>query len=180
MTNLDSVLKKQRHHFANKGLYSQCYSFSNSHVQMWEWTIKKGEHQRIDAFALWCWRILLRVPWTAQRSNKSILKGNQLSIFFRRTATVAETPILWPPDAMSRSLEKTLMLARIEGKRRRGRQRMRWVDSITKLNGHEFEQTVRWWRTVKPGMLQSMGSQRVRHEWATKQQNIIIPIQRMI
>ena len=74
MTNLDSVLKKQRHHFANKGLYSQCYSFSNSHVQMWERTIKKGEHQRIDAFALWCWRILLRVPWTSQRSNKSILK----------------------------------------------------------------------------------------------------------
>ena len=71
-------------------------------------------------------------------------KGNQPSIFFRGTATVAESPILWPPDAMSHSLEKTLMLARIEGKRRRGQQRMRGVDSITKLNGHEFEQTVRW------------------------------------
>ena len=77
-------------------------------------------------------------------------------------------------------LEENLMLGQIEGGRRRGQQRMRWVDSITKLNGHEFEQTVRWWRTVKPGMLQSMGLQRVRHDWATKQQHIIIPIQRMI
>ena len=71
-------------------------------------------------------------------------KGNQPSIFFRRTAAIAETPVLWLPDAKSHSLEKTLILGKIEGRRRRGRQRMRWVDSITKLSGHEFEQTVRW------------------------------------
>ena len=71
-------IKKQRHHFANKGLYSQSCGFSSSHVWMWEldhenWTIKKAEHWRIDVFELWCWRRLLRVPWTARRSNQSIL-----------------------------------------------------------------------------------------------------------
>ena len=67
-------VKKQRYHFANKGLYSQSCGFSTSHVQDWSWTIKKAEHRRIDAFKLWCWRRLLRVPWTASRSNQSILK----------------------------------------------------------------------------------------------------------
>ena len=67
-------IKKQRHYFANKGPSSQSYGFPSSHVQMWEWTIKKAEHWRIDAFELWCWRRLLRVPWTARRSNQTILK----------------------------------------------------------------------------------------------------------
>ena len=70
MTSLDSIFKKQRHHFADKGLSSQSYGFSSSHV----WTIRKAECQRIDAFELWCWRRLLRVPWTERRSNQSILK----------------------------------------------------------------------------------------------------------
>ena len=73
MTNPDSVLKKQRHHFAKKGPYSQSYGFSSSHVHCESWTIKNAECWRIDAFELWCWR-LLRVPWTARRSNQSILK----------------------------------------------------------------------------------------------------------
>ena len=67
-------IKKQRHYFANKGLSSQSYGFSSSHIRMQDWTIKKVEHQRIDAFELWWWRRLLRVPWTARRSNQSILK----------------------------------------------------------------------------------------------------------
>ena len=70
--NLDSILKKQRHYFINKGPSSQGYGFSSSHI--WSWTIKKAEHQRIDAFELWCWRRLLRVPWTVRRSNQSFLK----------------------------------------------------------------------------------------------------------
>ena len=86
MTNLDSIFKKQRYYSANTGLSSQSYGFSNSHVWMWDldhevvtyrceiWVIKKAECQRIDAFELWCWRKLLRVPWTARRSNQSILK----------------------------------------------------------------------------------------------------------
>ena len=73
----------------------------------WEsWTIKKAEHQRSDAFELWCWRRLLRVPWTARRSNQSILKGNQSWIFIGRTDAEAETPILWPPDAKSQLVRK--------------------------------------------------------------------------
>ena len=72
---ITNLLKKQRHHFADKGLYSQSYGFSSSsHVWMWELTIKKAEGQRIDAFTLWCWRRHLRVPWTVRRSNQSILK----------------------------------------------------------------------------------------------------------
>ena len=66
--------QKQRHYFANKGPFSQGYGFSSGHVWMESWTVKKAEHQRIDAFELWCWRRLLRVPWTARRSNQSILK----------------------------------------------------------------------------------------------------------
>ena len=93
-------IKKQRHYFANKGLSSQSYGFSSSHV----WTIKKAERQRIDAFELWCWRRLLRVPWTAGRST-SQSKGNQSWIFIGNTDAEAETPILGPPDG------KTWLLA---------------------------------------------------------------------
>ena len=88
-----------------------------------------AEHQRIDAFELWCWKRLLRVPWTARRSYS---KGNQSWIFIGRTDAEAETPILWPPDAnWLISFEKTLMLGKTEGRRRRGRQRMRSLDGIT-------------------------------------------------
>ena len=93
------------------------------------WTIKKAEHQRIDAFELWCWRRLLRVPWTARKSNQSILK--EISpVFIGRTDAEAEAPILWKLDAKSWLIEKTLMLGKTEGRRRRGRQRMRWLDGI--------------------------------------------------
>ena len=75
MTNIDSVFKKQRHHFANKGPYSQSYGFSSSLYGCESWNMKKAECRRIDAFELWFWRRLLRVPWTKRRSNQSILKG---------------------------------------------------------------------------------------------------------
>ena len=76
-------IKKQRHYFANKGPSSQSYGFPSSHVWMWIWTIKKVEHWRIDAFELWCWERLLRVPWTARRSKQSILKKSALSIHWK-------------------------------------------------------------------------------------------------
>ena len=91
------------------------------------WTIKKAECRKIDAFELWCWRRLLRVPWTARRSNQSILK----EVSPERTDVEAEAPILWLPDAKNWLLGKTLMLGKIEDTRRRGRQRMRWLDGIT-------------------------------------------------
>ena len=125
-------IKKQRHYFANKGSSSQGYGFSSSHVWMWELDyIKKAEHRRIDAFELWCWRRLLRVLWTARRSNQSILKeispeysleGQMLKLKLQYFG-----PLMWRTD----SFEKTLMVGKIEGRRRRGWQRMRWLYDIT-------------------------------------------------
>ena len=95
------------------------------------WTIKKAEHQRIDAFELWCWIRLLRVPWTARRSNQSILK--EISPEFSLEELMLKLKLQYFGHLMQRtdSLEKTLMLGKIEGGRRRGWQRMRWLDSIT-------------------------------------------------
>ena len=95
------------------------------------WTIKKAEGRRIDAFELWCWRRLLRVPWTARRSNRSILKkispGCSLEGLMLKLKLQYFGHLMWRDD----SLEKTLMLGRIEGRRKRGRQRIRWLDGIT-------------------------------------------------
>ena len=102
---------------------------------MWELDHKEGWVQRNDAFELWYWRIVLRVPWTARRSNQSILKEiNPEYSLEGLTSSETEAPILWPPDAKSwDSFEKTLMLGKTEGRRRRGQQRMRWLDGITNL-----------------------------------------------
>ena len=95
------------------------------------WTIKKAEHWRIDAFELWCWRRLLRVPWTARRSNQSILK--EMNPEYLLEGLMLKLKLQYFGHLMQRtdSFEKTLMLGKIEGRRRRGRQRMRWLDSIT-------------------------------------------------
>ena len=95
------------------------------------WTTKKAEHWRIDDFKQWRWRRLFRVPWTSGRSNQSIPKGNQSWIFTGRTDVEAETPVLWAPDVKNGSLENTLMLGKIECRRKRGWQRMRWLGDIT-------------------------------------------------
>ena len=123
-------IKKQRHYFASKGASHQGYGFSSSHVWMWQ-TVKKAERRRKDAFELWCWRRLLRVPWTAWRSNQSILKeispGISLEGMMRKLKQQYFGHLMRRVD----SLEKTLMLGGIGGKRRRGRQRIRWLDGIT-------------------------------------------------
>ena len=95
------------------------------------WTVKKAKHQRIDAFELWCWRRLLRVPWTARRSNQSILK--EISPLCSLEGLMLKLKLQYSGHLMQRvdSLEKTLMLEGIGGRRRRGRQRMRWLDGIT-------------------------------------------------
>ena len=97
------------------------------------WIIKKAEHRRIDAFELWCWRRLLRVPWTARRSNQSILK--EISLGCSLEGLMLKLKLQYFGHLMQRadSLEKTLMLGKIEGRRRRGQQRMRWLDRITDL-----------------------------------------------
>ena len=124
-------MKKQRHYLENKGLSSQSYGFSSSHVWMWELDIKKAECWRTDAFELWCWRRLLRVPRTARRSNQSILK--EISPGCSLEGMMLKLKLQYFGHLMRRtnSFEKTLMLGKIEGRRRRGRQRMRWLDRIS-------------------------------------------------
>ena len=98
---------------------------------MYSWTIKKTEHQRTDAFELWCWRRLLRVPWSARRSNRSILK--EINTEYSLEGLMLKLKLQYSGHLMQTSdiLEKTLMLRKIKGRRRRGRQRMRWLDGIT-------------------------------------------------
>ena len=113
------------------------------------WTIKKAEHWRIDAFELWCWRRLLRVPWTARRSNQSILKGIQkvLSVgdqpwdFFGRNDTEAETPVLWPPHAKSWLIGKDFDAGRDLGEEKKGTTEDEMAECHHQLNGDEFEWT---------------------------------------
>src|SRR5574337_613239 len=95
------------------------------------WTIKKAEHQRIDAFKMWCWRRLLRVPWTARRSNQSVLK--EINPEYSLEGLMLKMKFQYFGHLIRRadSLEKTLMLGKVEGRRRRGRQRVRWLDGIT-------------------------------------------------
>ena len=113
------------------GLYSQSHGFFSVVMYRCEsWTIKNAEHQRIDAFQLWCWRRLLRVPWTARWSNQSILK--EINLEYSLEGLMLKLKLQYFGHLMQRanSLEKTIMLGKTEG-RRRGRQRMRWLDSIT-------------------------------------------------
>ena len=123
-------IKKQRHHFANKGPIVKSMVFPVVMYGCESWTIKKSEHQRIDAFELWCWRRLLRVPWTERRSNKSILK--EISPEYPLEGLMLKLKLQNFGHLMQRtdSLEKTLMLGKIEGGRM-GRQRMKWLDGIT-------------------------------------------------
>ena len=124
-------IKKQRHHFANKGPSSQSYCFPVVMYGCESWTIKKAEHRRIDAFELWCWRRRLRVPWTDERSNQSILK--EFSPEYSLEGLMLQLKFQYFGHLMQRTdlLEKTLMVDKIESRRRRGWQRMRWLDSIT-------------------------------------------------
>ena len=124
-------IKKQRHYFANKGPSSQSYGFSVVMYGYENWPIKKAEHWRIDAFELWCWRRLLRVPSTARRSKQSILK--EISPEYSLEGLMLKLKLQYFGHLMQRtdSFEKTLMLGKIEGRRRRGRQRIRWLDGIT-------------------------------------------------
>ena len=161
-------IKKQRHYFTGKGSYSQSYGFPVVTYGCESWAIKKAEHQRIDAFELWCWRRLLRVPWTAKKSNQSILK--EISPKYSLEGLMLKLKLQYFGHLMRRtdSLEKTLMLRKTEGRRRRGWQRWDgWMASPTQRTWI-WASSRRWWRTGKPGMLQSMGSQRVGHDWVTE------------
>ena len=122
-------IKKQRHYFANKGLSSQSYGFSSGHIWMWELDHKESWAPQNDAFKLWCWIRLLRVPWTIRRSSQSNLKEISPEGLMVKLKLLYFGQLMWKTD----SLEKTLTLGKIEGRRRRGQQRMRWLDGIMDL-----------------------------------------------
>ena len=124
-------IKKQRYYFANKVYLVKAIVFPVVMYGCESWTVKKAERQRIDAFELWCWRRLLRVPWTARRSNQSILKEISPGCSLEGLMLKLKLQYFCHPMGRADSLEKTLMLGKIEGRRRRGLQRMRLLDGIT-------------------------------------------------
>ena len=135
MTNLDSILKSRGITLLTKVHLVKAVVFPVVMYGCESWTVKKAEHRRIDAFELWCWRRLLRVPWTARRSNQSILK--EISLGYSLEGLIVKLQLQYFGHLMQRtdSLEKTLMLGKIEGRRRRGQQRMSRLDGITDTMG---------------------------------------------
>ena len=168
MTNLHSILKSRDIILSTKVHLVKAMVFPVVMYGCESWTIKKAEHRRIDAFELWCWRRLLRVPWTERRSNQSNLKeispGCSLEGVMLKLKLQYFGHLMWRVD----SLEKTLMLEKIEGRRRGGWQRVRWLDCITDQWTWVWMDSRSWWWTGRPSVLQSMGSQRVGHDWATE------------
>ena len=132
------------------------------------WTIKKAESWRIDAFELWCWRRLLSVPWTARRFNQSILKEISAECSLEGLTLKLKLQyfghLMWKTD----SLENTLILGKIQGRRREGRQRMWWLDGITNSMDMGLGRLGSWLWTGRPDVLQSTESQRIGHNWATE------------
>ena len=131
MTNIDNLLKSRAITLPTKVRLVKAMVFPVVMYGCESWTIKKAEHQRINAFELWCWRRLLRAPWTARRSNQSILK--EISAEYSLEGLMLKLKLQYFGHLMQRtnSFKKTLMLGKIDGGRRRGRQRMRWLDGIT-------------------------------------------------
>ena len=166
MTNLDSILKSRDIILPTKVRLVKAMVFPVVMYGCESWTVKKAERRRIDAFELWCWRRLLRAPWTARRSNQSILKEvspeNSLEGLMLKLKRQCFVHLMWRSD----SFEKTLMLEKIEGRRRRGWQSMRWLNDITDSMGMSLSKLRGW--TGKPGVLRFIGLQRVGHDWATE------------
>ena len=165
MTDLESILKSRDLYLPTKVRLVKAVFFPVAMYGCESWVIKKAECQSTDAFELWCWRRLLRVPWTARSSNQSILKEMSPEYSLEGLMLQYFGHLIRRSD----SFEKTLMLGKIEGTRRREWQRMRWLD------GHQWTQwtwvwvnTRSWQWTGRPGVLQSMGSQRGGHDWVTE------------
>ena len=173
MTNLDSILKSKAITLPTNIRLVKAMFFPVVMYGCESWTVKKAEYWRTDAFELWCWRRLLRVPWTARRSMQSILKEISPGCSLEGLMLKLKLQYFSHLKQRADSFEKTLMLGKIEGRRRRGQHRMRWLDGITDSMDMslselwEMRDGKSWW-TGRPGVLRFMGSQRVRQEWVTE------------
>ena len=171
MTNLDSILKIRDITFSTKVCLFSAVVFPVVKYGCESWTIKKAEHWRIDAFELWCWRRVLRVPLTARRFNQEI--GKEISPEYSLEGLMLKLKLEYFGLLMwrSNSLENTMMVRKNQGRRRRGRQRVRWLNSIT---NSLYVSLNKLWEIVKDRVVwhavQSMESQTVRHELVTEQQ----------
>ena len=158
-------VKKQRHYFANKGLSSQSYVFPVVKYGCQSWTAKKAEHRRIDAFELWFWRRLLRVPWTTRRSKQEVLKEINPEYSLERLLLKLKLQyfghlIHW---------ERPWCWERLKAGKGDNRGWDDWMASLSQWTW-VWTSSGGWWRTSKPGVLQSLKVQRVGHDWVTEQQ----------
>ena len=164
MTNLDSIFKSREITLPTKVHVVKAMFFLLVMYGCESWTMKKAERQRIDDFELWCWRRLLRVPWTARRSSQSILKeissGCSLEGLMLKLKLQSFGHLMRRAD----SFEKTLILGKIEGRRRRGQERMRWLDGIINWMDMGLGGLRELVMDRETGVLKSMGSQRVGHD----------------
>ena len=172
MTNLNSIFKSRDITLPTKVCLVKAMVFPVVMYGCESWTMKKAEHRRTDAFKLWCWRRLLRIPWTARRSNQSILKeispGCSLEGMMLKLKLQYFGHLMWRVE----SLEKTLMLGGIGGRSRRRRQRMRWLDGIPTRCTWVWVNSGCWWWQGGLACCDSWGC-RVGHDWATELNEIV-------
>ena len=163
MTNLDSI-KKQRRCFAYKGPYCQSYGICSSHVWMWEL-----DHKESWVLKNWCFWTVLEKTLESPLDCKEIqpVHPKEINLEYSLERLILKLQYFVYLLRRTDSLERTLMLGKIEGGRRRGRQKMRWLDSITDLTDVSLSKFGSWWWTGRPGVLQSIGSQSGRHDWVT-------------
>ena len=168
MTNLDSIFKSRDITLPTKVRLVKPMGFPLVMYGCESWTVKKAEYQRTDAFKLWCWRRLLRVPWTSRRSNQCILKEISPACLLEGLMLKLKRQYIGYLMQRVDSFEKTLILGRIGGRRRRDNRGWDgWMASLTQWSW-VWMNSRSWWWTGRPGVLQFMGSQRVGHDWGTE------------